>query len=740
MNSFLTELKRRNVLRVAAAYGVVAWIIIEAGSVLLPTFGASESAFQVYTLVVIAGFLVSLIFAWVFEMTPEGVKLEKNVDRSESITPKTGRTLDFTIIGLLIVGLGISVTLNVTGLRDTQPSSGLSADRLSIAVLPFESRSTDPENVLFADGIHDDLLTRLANIGALKVISRTSVMEYRNTTKNLRQIAIELGVGTILEGAVQRVGNNVRINAQLIDAETDEHLWAESYDRQLSTENIFAIQSEISEKITDELQAELTIDEQTRLAIVPTDNMAAYSLYMQGRANLYERRLETLLKAREQFKRATALDPNYAEAFAGLADSVLLLFNNHQAIPREEAHIVAENALDRALALNPELADAHASLGLLKHQVWGETRSGPELDEAEAAYLRAIELNPNHPRAYMWFAAARADELRFNEAIALYLKALQIDPLGRIPYSNLPNLYAALGRNDDALELYLKAVRIHPEHPTVYQNLSNQLAGLGRLDEAIAWGLRGRELSTDPLAGATLVGPYIELGAFDRARDSVSDVPSDHPMYVIGDGIDKMLDMDFAGAVESFENVVATSDNPRQFMFGLIATSAVLAGDFEKALEYAELNDPDFADDAEPEIDRANVASIVRYAFILQKLGEKQRAESLLAAALPVVQDLPRVGSAGHGIRDVQILALQGKSFEALTAMREAIDEGFRGTVATNGWPMSIDPYLESIRDRPEFQAMAGEIDDAVAVMQERVAQAEASRDWDALRALVDSS
>ena len=180
MSSFLSELKRRNVLRVAAAYAVVAWIIIEAGSVLLPTFGASESTFQTYVIVVLIGFLISLVLAWVFEVTPEGVKLEKNVDRAESITPRTGRKFDWAIIGLLVIALGVSVTLNVTGMRDAdeEPAATplVEEERVSIAVLPFASRSTDPENQLFADGIHDDLLTRLANIGALRVISRTSVM------------------------------------------------------------------------------------------------------------------------------------------------------------------------------------------------------------------------------------------------------------------------------------------------------------------------------------------------------------------------------------------------------------------------------------------------------------------------------------------------------------------------------------------------------------------------------------
>ena len=739
MTSFFAELKRRNVLRVAAAYAVVAWIIIEAGSVLLPTFGASESAFQLYVLVVLVGFLVSLVLAWVFEMTPEGVKLEKNVDRSESVTPRTGRTLDFAIIGLLIVALGISVTLNVTGMRDSDLMAAATVNRLSIAVLPFESRSTNPENQLFADGIHDDLVTRLANIAALKVISRTSVMEYRNTTKNLRQIALELGVGTVLEGAVQRVGDNVRINAQLIDAATDEHLWAKTYDRQLSMQNIFAIQSEISEAITGALRATLTTEEHTRLANVPTENMRAYSLTMQGRANLYKRRLETLLQARKQFEQATELDPDYAEAYAGLADSLILLFNNHAAIPREEMLAVAEPALDRALSLDPELADAYASLGLLKHQIWGETRTGPELEEAEAAYLRAIELNSNHPRAYMWFAAVRQEQQRFDEAIELYHQALRVDPLGRIPLANLPGLYAQMNRNDDALDLYVKAIHIHPEWPTAYLNLSRHLQGLGRLDEAIAWGMRGQELSTDPLAGANLVASYVDFGDYDRARNVLADISVDHPLYELGHGIDKMLDGDFAAAAAAFEDVVARSDNPRQFMFGLIAACAVLAGDYAKARQYTERGNPDFAADADPQVDRFNIASIIRYALILQKQGEKRRAESLLATALPVVHGLPRMGIAGHGIRDVQILALQGRSFEALTALRQAIDEGFRGTTFSNGWPLSLDPYLASIRDRPEFQAMASEIGDAVMMMQERVALTEARGNWDDLRAIADS-
>jgi len=232
MDSFLTELRRRNVLRVATAYALVAWIIIEAGSVLLPTFGADEDTFQVYVITVLAGFLIALVSAWVFEITPEGVKLDKDASRTIAGTGKPKNTFNYAIIGLLMVALAVSITFNVTGVRggfqatDERPF----AMWRSIAVSPFVSLSNAPDNAFFVDGMHDDLLTRLAKIGSLKVISRTSVLEYRSSSKNLRQIGEELGVDTLLQGTVQKVGDNVRINVQLIDAATDNHLWPATYD------------------------------------------------------------------------------------------------------------------------------------------------------------------------------------------------------------------------------------------------------------------------------------------------------------------------------------------------------------------------------------------------------------------------------------------------------------------------------------------------------------------------------
>ena len=435
MRPFLAELRRRNVYKVGVAYAVVGWIALQAASFLLPSFGAPAWVFRVLVLLVVLGFALALVFAWAFELTPEGLKRTHEVPHEHSITHLTGRKLDFAIIGLLIAALGISVYLN---LREA-PRGGRSA---SIAVLPFTSRSVDPAHAMFADGIHDELLTSLANIGSLKVISRTSVMEYRDTTKNLRQIGKDLSVATVLEGAVQRAGDNVRINVQLIDAATDEHLWANSYDRRLSTDNLFAIQTEIATTIADKLKATLTPDEKERITKVPTENLQAYNLYLAGRQNLYQRKVENLQRARELFEQAIALDPKFAKAYSGLSDTLNILYSNFGALEPDEMLPKSKDLLDKAVALDPNDADIHASLGLLASTRWDFTRSAADLAAAEQAFERAIALNANHAQAVAWYAGQELFTGDYAHAIELYERSLQLDPLARVSQLNLGESYA----------------------------------------------------------------------------------------------------------------------------------------------------------------------------------------------------------------------------------------------------------------------------------------------------------
>ncbi len=739
MRPLLNELNRRNVTRVATAYALVGWIFIEAGSVLLPTFGAPEWVFKAWVILVVVGFVLSVIFAWVFELTPEGIKLERDVDRTQSITGQTGRKLNATIIALLVVALGISITFNVIDVRGGSQVAD-SSDHRSIAVLPFDSRSADPENAFFADGIHGDLLSTLANIGALKVISRTSVMEYRDSRKNLRDIADELGVGTVLEGAVQKAGENVRINVQLIDADTDQPLWSQTYDRALNTRNIFAIQSEISSEIARALQTQLTPAEQDRIAAVETDSLEAYNLVQAGRNSLDQRRYVTLQQARVQFEQAIGLDPNYAQAYVGLADALILLMVNHQALGEEEALDGAARALDSAMRINPNIADAHASKGLLLSTRWQRFREPGSEDAAEAEFRRAIDLNPNNVQAHMWYASLLDERGESRRAMELHERAIELDPLARIPRLNLAVIHAKLGEHDKAIDIWLSAVRLHPDWATPYQRIAIQLERTGRLDEAAAWAVRGWELTTDPLGGGNLVSIYLEMGLDEAAAGVLDAVPQDHPFRGLMSAAVMLVRFDYQGAYEGVERWIAESPTTPEFVYGIAYITAILAGDYERAREYLIAKSPALARGDIGELTNDTVGDAVALGFVLQTLGEDARANYLLEQALDAAGRLPRLGISGHGIVDVQALALLGRTDDAIAALESAVAEGLVGTSAFVFWRLKEDPMLQGLHGQPRFEAIATQLEAKVAAMRERVEAARASGNWEPLLSLAGSA
>lgn len=735
MDSFFNELRRRNVLRLAATYALVAWILIEAGSVLLPTFGVPDWVFRAYVIVIFAGFIASLALAWIFEITPEGVKLESELDRNKVPPREQGRS-NAIIIALLAVALGVSITFNVTGIRsqEAETVAGDGAVLDSIAVLPFTSRSSDPDNQYFADGIHDDLLGRLADIGSLRVISRTSVNEYRDTSKNLREIGAELDVDTVVEGAVQRSGNQVRITVQLINADTDEHIWAETYDRELTASNVFHIQSDISSQIASALRAALSPEEEIRLAVVPTESLEALSLYTAARNNLYLRRFDTLLEAREQFERAIELDPNYALAYAGLAETVLVILTNHNAIPLEEAQLIARNAVSRALAIDDQLAEAHAAQGLLEFSRYKLDREGNAYQLAAAAYERAIALNPNLANAYVWYASVRESEGDIEGAIDLLTTAMEIDPLGRIPYLNLPNFYAMLGKNDKAVELHLKSIAIFPDWPSPYESMAETLMSLGRLDEALAWSNAAAAMTDDPMAGKDSVRIYIEFGESEKMAEFTSRFPEDHPIFPLGDGFLRFMNNDFQGTIDALEHFEELPEAQGQIAYPLIAVSAAILEDYDKAREFLVRANPMLASDTNLNVTRHNYKSAILLAYVNRGLGRDREASELLSQAWNVMQDLPRIGIAGYGISDVHVLAIQGRKDAALDKLRDAIDEGFVSLMSFEMWTIDQDILIDNLRDDPRFEAMRNELHGLIEAMRDNVRRAEETGDWSELQ------
>ncbi len=437
--SLYSELKRRNVFRVAAAYIVVGWLFLQVADIVLDWVGAPEWVGKAIIALMVLAFIPSLAVAWIFEVTPDGIQR----DDGQVHNGAQAKRLDYITIAAVVILAVMTFWQQLRpGRQPAEPASqivaveeavapsaegmaeaGRPANEIpenSIAVLPFANRSAEADTQFFVDGVHDDLLTQLARIGDLKVISRTSVMEYRDTTKNLRQIGNELGVATLLEGAVQRAGDRVRINAQLIDADTDEHLWAQSFDRELTTENIFDIQSDIAGAIARALASTLTGTPARGALDAPTSNLDAYDLYLRARAIPNDGTLEDVRRAIGLAKQAVELDPEFALAMGEVGYGYTNAYWYTTSDPKDRAE--GRKWLERALALAPDEPRLHF--------LWADHLYHGYLayDEALEALKRAEQGLPNGAEIYQhrsWILRRRGD---FDGAIKAMDKAIQLNP------------------------------------------------------------------------------------------------------------------------------------------------------------------------------------------------------------------------------------------------------------------------------------------------------------------------
>lgn len=337
--------------------------------------------------------------------------------------------------------------------------------RPSVAALPFVNRSGVVQDEYFTDGIHDEILTQLSKISALSVRGRSSVMQYRESPKNLRQIGRELDARYLLEGGVLRAGQTVRINVQLIDAEKDEHLWAETYDRHLSIENLLAIQTEVARRIADALEARLTRDEENRLSSTPTQDLRAYDDYLRGRYFWHRRSIAAFDSAVQYFNRAIILDPDYARAYAALAETYVLL-PEYGGPPIAEMLPLAKAATARAQSLDPELAEAYTASGYVK-MVFEWDHEG-----AEGDFLKAIELDPDYATAHQWYAELLGASRRWDEAVAEAQRAAALDPLSPAANVVLGVILTYSGRLADAIPMYERALRLVPDWVVAMSDLA----------------------------------------------------------------------------------------------------------------------------------------------------------------------------------------------------------------------------------------------------------------------------
>jgi TolB-like protein len=445
--SFINELKRRNVIRVAIAYAVATWFLIEVSATTFPMLRLPEWAATLVTVLLLIGFPVALIFAWAYELTPEGLKKEKDVDRSESITQVTGRKLDFAIIAVLTAALVFFVSTHQWGSdsADGPDTAGAAlGEEQSIAVLPFVNMSDDPGNEYFSDGISEELLNVLVRVEGLRVASRTSSFAFKGKDSSIPSIGKELNVNHVLEGSVRKAGNTVRVTAQLVDVRTDSHLWSETYDREL--EDIFAIQDEISGHIVQALKIALGAGELDELAPSrkPTENLQAYEHYLRGRY-LWQRRGENNIRhAIDLFEQATKLDPEFARAWSSLAAAHITLPTYSDA-SLDEHYSQAAAGAQKALALDDTLAEAYAVLGDL-------ARNSSRWADAQRYYLLAINSEPKNATAHLWYGEHLAVVGRSNDALEQVLIAYQLDPLHPGTNVNLAWTYRVLDDTSNQLK------------------------------------------------------------------------------------------------------------------------------------------------------------------------------------------------------------------------------------------------------------------------------------------------
>src|SRR5947199_838982 len=409
MSNCFEELQRQKVYRVAAAYIIAAGFIIQIGSAVFPAWELPNWTLRLVVVLLLIGFPIALILAWAYDVTAQGIRATPSVS-----VPGIHRRRNL----ILLIAIGVIVSA-AAGFFLLPRAWGSKIDK-SIGVLPFQNLSDEKENAYFADGMQDDILTNLSKIGDLKVISRTSVMSYRDGARNAREIGKALGVATLLEGSVRRAGNRVRVNVQLINANNDEHIWAEDYDRDLT--DVFAIQTDLAQKIASALQAKLSPNEKERFDRRPTQNPDAYLLFIQAHdyANRPDMLPDTSLKAEQLFEQATKLDPNFALAFAGLSMVESWLYHSSDPVPARRKK--ARTAANEALRLQPDLPEGHLALGFSYY--YGDR----DYERALAEFDVARGELPNESQAYLAIGAIQRRQGKWAESTANLEKAAALDP------------------------------------------------------------------------------------------------------------------------------------------------------------------------------------------------------------------------------------------------------------------------------------------------------------------------
>jgi TolB-like protein/cytochrome c-type biogenesis protein CcmH/NrfG len=675
--NFFAELKRRNVYKVAIAYAIVAWLLMQVASQIFPFFEIPNWAVRLVVLLLIIGFPVAMILAWAFELTPEGIKRAEDVDLSKSVRRKTGRKLDFFIIAVLL--LVISILLFQRLHPKVSPAVSSSLEK-SIAVLPFDNLSRDPDNAYFSDGIQDEILTKLASVGDLKVISRKSTAKYKSTPEDLKTVARELGVASVLEGSVQKAGDKVRVNVQLLDARIDTHLWAKSYDRDLK--DVFAVESEVAQEIADTLRAKLSPSQADTLATAPTRDTEAYDLFLKGEYE--ERQAESVLnadpfdRAQTFYRQAVARDPNFGLAYARLAYSELQRHWFISTLTSAELAEVKSN-IDRALAIAPALPDAHLTLGLFYY--WGYLNYDAGLKELD----RALELQPSSSLSLNFRAAIHRRRGEWQRALAEFDRAAELDPRDSGIPAEIGSTYIILRRWSDAEHVLARALALDPHNvlaavflARTYINSTSDIQRARRAFEGVP-------------ADSKLIGPS---GWGDLA------VMVDERVYL------DVFEKHFADALKAWDTLPTNLPEARLHQLMARVGIQVLAGQGPVAKPECEQTHALLeARLAERPEDRISMTALAWVYVCLGRNADALRVARQAADSLPIEKDALAGSFFLGGLAEIEARTDQPK--EAVKILRQLITAPAGQFISLAR--LKIDPVWDPIRNDPDFQKLISE-------------------------------
>jgi TolB-like protein/Tfp pilus assembly protein PilF len=691
MNSFFRELKQRKVYRVALGYAVVAWLAIQISATVMPAYHAPEWILPTFITVIALGFPVALVLAWAFEV--KGGVIEKTPEPAGTLsTANKRRVWLLAAVGLLISAFAVGgywlghPSRKAAIASESSPAAMPAVREKSIAVLPFENLSRDPDNAYFAEGIKDEILTKLATVRDLKLISRTSTAKYQSKRDNLKTVAQELGVSTVLEGAVQKAGDKVRVNVQLIDARADTHLWAKSYDRDLK--DVLAVESEVSQEIADALQANISPSESHGLASARTHDTEAYDLFLRGEYEFHQAESSLAADAFDRadafYRQALAHDPNFAEAAAELARN--RLWRHWQVSPLAPAELEeVKSLIDRALALAPNSPEAHYVLGLFFY--WGHR----QYEVALVEFNRALELQPNNALARQYCAYVYRRRGEWERSLIDSQRAQELDPRDAEIPSELGSTYLTLRLWKDAERAELRALAIDPHYAVAAMFLlSSRVNATGDVDSA----QQALDGFPDAIKSLTL-----------SIRQSGGGVNADGDVIAII-GIQTYLDVmerRFAGAFQEFEKEVGNTDRLHLQQLAGRAALRVLAGQTEAAKFTGE--------DALPLLEARlrerpdDIFAMTELSWVYLALGrnaDAQRLSRQAADSLPIEKDAVTGPSFQLGL--AQIEARGDAPEEAIKRLRHllSIPAGRDVSIAL----LKIDPVWDPIRNRPDFQQL----------------------------------